>query len=66
MDIEVNKAQRIAYLRGIDYAQFKEAVLDQMNSLILQKVNLVDDMDVILNGYLSVCKKYPIKAKKKK
>tara|TARA_Y100000385_G_scaffold277113_1_gene323678 strand:- start:365 stop:565 length:201 start_codon:yes stop_codon:yes gene_type:complete len=66
MDIEVNKAQRIAYLRGIDDAQFKEAVLDQMNSLRLQKVNLVDDMDVILNGYLSVCKKFPIKAKKKK
>lgn len=66
MDIEVNKAQRIAYLRGIDDAQFKEAVLDQMNSLRLQKVNLVDDMDVILNEYLSVCKKFPIKAKKKK
>ncbi|HAW82333.1 MAG TPA: hypothetical protein DCX27_23110 [Balneola sp.] len=66
MDIEVNKAQRIAYLRGIDDAQFKEAVLDQMNSLRLQKVNLVDDMDVILNGYDSVCKKFPIKAKKKK
>ena len=66
MDIEVNKAQRIAYLRGIDDAQFKEAVLDQMNSLRLQKVNLVDDMDVILNEYLSVCKKYPIKVKKKK
>jgi len=66
MDIEVNKAQRIAYLRGIDDAEFKEAVLDQMNSLRLQKVNLVDDMDVILNGYLSVCKKFPIKPKKKK
>ena len=66
MDIEVNKVQRIAYLRGIDDAQFKEAVLDQMNSLRLQKVNLVDDMDVILNEYLSVCKKYPIKVKKKK
>lgn len=65
MDIEVNKAQRIAYLRGIDDAEFKEAVLDQMNSLRLQKVNLVDDMDVILNEYLKVCKKFPTKIKNK-
>ena len=66
MDIEANKAQRIAYLRGIDDAKFKEAVLDQMNSLRLQKVNLVDDMDDILNDYLKVCKKFPTKVKKKK
>ena len=52
---------RQAHLRGIDDAKFKEAVLDQMNSLRLQKVNLVQDMDDILNDYLSVCKKYPVK-----
>ena len=61
MSIEANKSQRIAYLRGIDDAKFKEAVLDQMNSLRLQKVNLVQDMDDILNEYLKICKKYPIK-----
>ena len=61
MDIEFNKAQRQAHLRDIDEATFREAVLDQMNSLRLQKVNLVQDMDDILNDYLQVCKKFPIK-----
>jgi len=60
-DKEFNKSMRQAHLRGIDDAKFKEAVLDQMNSLRLQKVNLVQDMDDILNDYLSVCKKYPVK-----
>lgn len=60
-EIKFNKAQRQAYLRSIDLDAFLEAVLEQMNSLRMQKVNLVNDMDVLVNDYLKVCKKHPIK-----
>jgi len=60
-DIKFNKAQRQAFLRAVDLDKFMEAVLEQMNSLRMQKVNLVQDMDDIVNDYLSICKKFPIK-----
>tara|TARA_B100000902_G_C27209135_1_gene863338 strand:+ start:715 stop:915 length:201 start_codon:yes stop_codon:yes gene_type:complete len=66
MDIELNKAKRQAYLRGIDDDKFREAFLDQMNYFRMQKVNLVADMDEIVNEWLQIQKKYPIKDKKKK
>ena len=66
MDIELNKAKRQAYLRGLDDDKFREAFLDQMNYFRMQKVNLVADMDEIVNEWLQIQKKYPIKAKKKK
>lgn len=66
MDIELNKAKRQAYLRGIDDDTFREAFLDQMNYFRMQKVNLVADMDEIVNEWLQIQKKYPIKNKKKK
>jgi len=65
MDIELNKAKRQAYLRGIDNDKFREAFLDQMNYFRMQKVNLVADMDEIVNEWLQIQKKYPIKSKKK-
>jgi len=65
MDIELNKAKRQAYLRGIDDDKFREAFLDQMNYFRMQKVNLVADMDEIVNEWLQIQKKYPIKSKKK-
>ncbi len=60
-DINFNKAQRQAFLRALELDHFMEAILEQMNSLRMQKVNLVQDMDDLVNGYLKVCKKYPIK-----
>lgn len=66
MDIELNKAKRQAYLRGIDDDKFREAFLDQMNYFRMQKVNLVADMDEIVNEWLQIQKKYPTKAKNKK
>ena len=65
MDIELNKAKRQAYLRGIDDDKFREAFLDQMNYFRMQKVNLVEDMDEIVNEWLQIQKKYPVKSKKK-
>ena len=65
MDIELNKAKRQAYLRGIDDDKFREAFLDQMNYFRMQKVNLVADMDDIVNEWLQIQKKYPVKSKKK-
>ena len=65
MDIELNKAKRQAYLRGIDDDKFREAFLDQMNYFRMQKVNLVEDMDEIVNEWLQIQKKHPIKPKKK-
>jgi|TARA_B100001939_G_C16802536_1_gene556288 hypothetical protein len=65
MDIELNKAKRQAYLRGIDDDKFREAFLDQMNYFRMQKVNLVADMDEIVNEWLQIQKKYPVKSKKK-
>ena len=64
MDIELNKAKRQAYLRGIEDDKFREAFLDQMNYFRMQKVNLVADMDEIVNEWLQI-QKYPIKSKKK-
>ena len=66
MDIELNKAKRQSYLRGIDDDVFREAFLDQMNYFRMQKVNLVADMDEIVNEWLQIQKKYPVKDKKKK
>lgn len=66
MDIELNKAKRQSYLRGIDDDVFREAFLDQMNYFRMQKVNLVADLDEIVNEWLQIQKKYPIKNKKKK
>ena len=66
LNIEFNKAQRKAFLMGIDFPVFAEAVIEQMNSLRMQKVNLVQDMDNVVNDYMAVCKKYPIKQKKSK
>jgi hypothetical protein len=37
-----------------------------MNYFRMQKVNLVADMDEIVNEWLQIQKKYPIKDKKKK
>lgn len=65
MDIELNKAKRQSYLRGLDDDKFREAFLDQMNYFRMQKVNLVADMDEIVNEWLQIQKKYPIKSKKK-
>ena len=59
-NIEFNKSQRQAWLSGLDFEVFAEAVIEQMNSLRMQKVNLVQDMDNIVNDYMQVCKKYPI------
>ena len=53
MDIEVNKAKRKQY--------FQEIEIGQMNALRMNKINLIQDMDDIVNDYLAVCKKYPIK-----
>jgi len=61
MDINVNKQRRKQYFQNIEIEKFMEAVLEQMNSLRMQKVNLVQDMDDLVNDYLSVCKKHPIK-----
>ena len=61
MDINVNKQRRKQYFQDIEIEKFMEAVLEQMNSLRLQKVNLVQDMDDLVNDYLKICKKYPIK-----
>ena len=58
-NLEFNKSQRKAWLTGIDFEVFAEAVIEQMNSLRMQKVNLVQDMDDIVNDYMQVCKKYP-------
>ena len=35
----------------LDFEVFAEAVIEQMNSLRMQKVNLVQDMDDIVNDY---------------
>jgi len=61
MDINVNKQRRKQYFQDIEIEKFMEAVLEQMNSLRMQKVNLVQDMDDLVNDYLKICKKYPIK-----
>jgi len=61
MDINVNKQRRKQYFQDIEIEKFMEAVLEQMNSLRMQKVNLVQDMDDLVNDYLQICKKYPIK-----
>lgn len=61
MDINVNKQRRKQHFQDIEIEKFMEAVLEQMNSLRMQKVNLVQDMDDLVNDYLKVCKKYPIK-----
>jgi hypothetical protein len=60
-DINFNKAQRQAWLRAQDVDFFMEAILEQMNSMRMKGTNLVQDMDELVNGYLKVCKKYPIK-----
>jgi len=61
MDINVNKQRRKQYFQDIEIEKFMEAILEQMNSLRMQKVNLVQDMDDLVNDYLKICKKYPIK-----
>ena len=38
-----------------------EVVISQMNALRMKGDNLVQDMDDLVNDYLAVCKKYPIK-----
>jgi|TARA_B100001059_G_C17705697_1_gene512610 hypothetical protein len=60
-DIEFNKAQRQAWLRAQNIDFFMEALLEQMNSMRMKGTNLVQDMDGLVNAYLKVCKKYPIK-----
>jgi hypothetical protein len=64
MDIELNKAKREAWLRGLDDEKFREAFLDQMNYFRMQKVNLVEDLDELVNEWLQVQKKFPTKPKK--
>tara|TARA_B100000902_G_scaffold316573_1_gene307927 strand:+ start:658 stop:843 length:186 start_codon:yes stop_codon:yes gene_type:complete len=61
MDIEVNKAKRKQYFQEIEIEDFLEAVVGQMNALRMNKINLIQDMDDIVNDYLAICKKYPIK-----
>ena len=61
MDIEVNKAKRKQYFQDIGIEDFMEVVISQMNALRMKGNNLVQDMDDLVNDYLAVCKKYPIK-----
>jgi|TARA_R100001509_G_scaffold110390_1_gene66144 hypothetical protein len=61
MDIEVNKAKRKQYFQDIEIEDFMEVVISQMNALRMKGNNLVQDMDDLVNDYLAVCKKYPIK-----
>jgi len=61
MDIEVNKAKRKQYFQDIEIEDFMEIVISQMNALRMKGNNLVQDMDDLVNDYLAVCKKYPIK-----
>tara|TARA_R100001460_G_scaffold40052_2_gene75054 strand:- start:6915 stop:7100 length:186 start_codon:yes stop_codon:yes gene_type:complete len=61
MDIEVNKAKRKQYFQEIEIEDFMEVVISQMNALRMKGNNLVQDMDDLVNDYLAVCKKYPIK-----
>jgi len=61
MDIEVNKAKRKQYFQDIEIEDFMEVVVSQMNALRMKGNNLVQDMDDLVNDYLAVCKKYPIK-----
>lgn len=61
MNIEVNKSKRKQYFQEIEIEDFMEIVITQMNALRMKGTNLVQDMDDLVNDYLSVCKKYPIK-----
>jgi hypothetical protein len=61
MNIEVNKSKRKQYFQEIEIEDFMEVVITQMNALRMKGTNLVQDMDDLVNDYLSVCKKYPIK-----
>ena len=61
MNIEVNKAKRKQYFQEIEIEDFIEVVINQMNTLRMNKINLIQDMDDLVNDYLAVCKKYPIK-----
>lgn len=61
MNIEVNKSKRKQYFQEIEIEDFIEVVITQMNALRMKGTNLVQDMDDLVNDYLSVCKKYPIK-----
>ena len=61
MDIEVNKQKRKQYFQDIEIEDFMEVVVSQMNALRMKGDNLVQDMDDLVNDYLAVCKKYPIK-----
>ena len=61
MDIEVNKVKRKQYFQNIEIEDFMEVVISQMNALRMKGDNLVQDMDDLVNDYLAVCKKYPIK-----
>lgn len=61
MDIEVNKVKRKQYFQDIEIEDFMEVVISQMNALRMKGDNLVQDMDDLVNDYLAVCKKYPIK-----
>ena len=61
MNIEVNKSKRKQYFQEIEIEDFMEVVISQMNALRMKGTNLVQDMDDLVNDYLSVCKKYPIK-----
>lgn len=61
MDIKVNKAKRKQYFQEIEIEDFMEVVISQMNALRMKGNNLVQDMDDLVNDYLAVCKKYPIK-----
>tara|TARA_S200002703_G_scaffold158514_1_gene169099 strand:- start:339 stop:524 length:186 start_codon:yes stop_codon:yes gene_type:complete len=61
MNIEVNKSKRKQYFQEIEIEDFMEVVITQMNALRMKGTNLVQDMDDLVNDYLAVCKKYPIK-----
>lgn len=61
MDYNVNKQMRKQFLQNIEMDKFLEATIEQMNSLRMNGTNLVSDMDEFVNGYLAICKKYPIK-----
>tara|TARA_Y100001958_G_C21180653_1_gene510598 strand:- start:415 stop:600 length:186 start_codon:yes stop_codon:yes gene_type:complete len=61
MDIEVNKAKRKQYFQDIEIEDFMDVVINQMNAFRMKGHNLVQDMDDLVNDYLAVCKKYPIK-----
>ena len=61
MNIEVNKAKRKQYFQEIEIEDFIEVVINQMNTLRMNKINLIQDMDDLVNDYLAICKKYPIK-----